>query len=104
MMFDYVPQDIAPVPDSIVYVINDEVQKIVPLQNAPKSERGFNFPVKDADGNITLEYRETAFVRTVYFDKDGNVVPLEKASSIMLRYIDKKGNILSRPLQIIKRE
>ena len=104
IMIDHVPYDMPHVPNFIVYIVNDEVEKVIPAMSVHKNRRGFWVPVRDPQGNITLEYRKTAVVKTVYRDDNGNQVPLEKATGVNTQYLDEKGTVLLRPLRVIIRE
>lgn len=101
-MFDCLPPDIPGVNENtIVYIINSNVEKIVPTEQVSESDRGFNIPVRDSEGNFTLKYVKTNVIKTVYFDKQGNEVPIEEAFNMRKVYCDREGNIIHRPLTML---
>ena len=75
------------VPDAIVYVVNEQVTKIVPIEEVPKFERGFNAPIRDAEGNVTIKWADTVLIKTVFKDDAGNMVPEEEATLVNTLYL-----------------
>ena len=104
-MSDCLPPDMPELPENaIVYMVNSEVTKVVPVEQVPEINRGFNVPFRDAEGNFTLKYVQTAIIKTKYIDKEGKEVPIEKAVTVVDRYCDKDGNVIHRPLTMLIRE
>ena len=96
--------DLPQVPGSIVYMVNSEVTRVVPFEEAPESTRFFYVYVEDEQGNKTLQYVRTAVVKTAFIDEYGKEVPHEKALSVYKHYYDTHGNIIHQPYVVLTKD